>query len=111
MAYLGGWLVLPFAGLEVLLIWWAFRVVGVHDQDYETLDVSEHEFSWERRDCHVVHRLSGNPAWARFATTGGGSRSGLVLGYGSRRVRVGTQLGEEERRILAQQMATVFRRR
>lgn len=111
MAWLGGWLVLPFAGLEVGLLWWAFRIIGEHDHDYETLDVSEHLFCWERRDCHTVRRLAGNPAWARFAVADGGTMPGLVLGYGNQRVWVGTQLGEEERLLLAQQMATVFHRR
>ena len=54
---------------------------------------------------------TGNPAWARFAVADGGTMPGLVLGYGNQRVWVGTQLGEEERLLLAQQMATVFHRR
>ena len=36
-AAIGAWMVLPFAGAEVLLVWLAFHVIGGHDGDYEVL--------------------------------------------------------------------------
>ena len=38
-AMLGAWLVLPFAGLEMLLLSWAFYHVGCHAGDYERIRV------------------------------------------------------------------------
>lgn len=109
VAWVGAWPVLPFAGLEMLFVWWAFRLVGKHDDDYEMLDVSSHEFCWERRERRRIDRLTGNPAWATLTWHQSGSVQGVYLRYGGRSVMVGTQLCEPERRQLARQLATVFR--
>lgn len=108
VAWFGAWLVLPFAGLEVLFVWLAFRLLGKHDDDYEVLDISRHEFCWERRERRRIDRLTGNPAWARLVRYRSGSAQGLALRYGGRSVLVGTQLCEQERRQLAQKLANVF---
>ncbi len=109
VAWVGAWLVLPFAGLELVFLWWAFRLVGKHDDDYEVLDVSRHEFCWERRERRRIDRLTGNPAWATLMWYQAGSAQGVCLRYGGRSVMVGTQLCEQERLQLAKQLANVFR--
>jgi uncharacterized membrane protein len=39
----GAWPVMPFAGLEVMLVLLAFHVVRAHDADFERLEIGEHE--------------------------------------------------------------------
>jgi uncharacterized membrane protein len=107
---LGAWPVLPFAGLELSVLWWAFRLVGKHDEDYEILDVSRYEFCWERRECRRIERLAGNPEWAQLVWPAAGPARSMLLRYGGRSVAVGAQLCEQERLRLAQQMARVFQR-
>lgn len=108
VAGIGAWLVLPFAGLEWVFLWWAFRLVGAHDDDYEILRVSRHEFCWERRERRRIERLIGNPEWARLEWRAAGSPPRLLLRYCGRSVSVGAQLCDQERRRLAKQLVHVF---
>ncbi|MCA3017407.1 MAG: DUF2244 domain-containing protein [Rhodocyclaceae bacterium] len=41
---IGAWPILPFAGLEALLVIIAFAVVARHDQDFEQLEVVQDKF-------------------------------------------------------------------
>ena len=38
-AYLGAWLILPFAGLEMLVLYWAFWYMERHAADYERIAI------------------------------------------------------------------------
>src|SRR5690349_3640452 len=47
-ALAGAWPVLPFAGLDVLAIWWAFRVNFADARRAERVEVTEHELILSR---------------------------------------------------------------
>ena len=66
MLMLGAWMVLPFAGVEMVLLWVAFRVIGQHDADYEALMVAGGEFRWERRYGDCTEAMHGNLEWAQI---------------------------------------------
>ena len=72
-ATLGAWMVLPFAGAELLLVWLAFQVIESHDDDYESLRISDQEFCWEQSERGRVYTLRGNRAWMQVVgeTAGG----------------------------------------
>jgi uncharacterized membrane protein len=109
---IGAWPVLPFAGLEVLLVWFAFRVLGRHDADYEMLQVSGNVFFWELRFGNDLQRLSGNPNWAHVAQSDatGGAVKQLQLTYAGKCVNVGSMMNERQRRELAEIVGRSFRR-
>ena len=48
-ALIGAWPVVPFAGVEILLVAIAFHMVGAHDNDIEKLTVRGDRFEWQRR--------------------------------------------------------------
>ena len=54
---LGAWPVMPFAGLEVALLVFAFRVLGRHDADFERLEIGGHEVRVEAREAKSVTRF------------------------------------------------------
>src|SRR6267378_2000688 len=56
-AAIGAWPVMPFAGLEIALLALAFRVVQMHDGDFERLEIGEHEVRVEARDADHVTRF------------------------------------------------------
>lgn len=60
---LGAWPVVPFAGLEVLLVTWAFWAVSRHDDDFEQLVFSGDTFRWSSRHGRRVSEMQGNVAW------------------------------------------------
>jgi len=60
---IGAWPIVPFAGLEVLLIVVAFWVVSRHDDDFEQLEFSADTFYWSSRNGRRVSEMQGNVAW------------------------------------------------
>ena len=106
---IGAWLILPFAGLEVMLVWYAFRVIGRHDEDYETLSVSDSEFRWERRCGRETSLLQGSRHWAQLVDTKTDGRLQLQLSYAGNTVLIGQLMPNEQREILAKHLRQLFR--
>lgn len=99
--FLGAWPVMPFAGLELLFVWLAFRTVGAHDGDFERLEVGAGEIRFESRDATRDAKFVANRAWARVVMDQEGGRCSLRLAYAGRTVPLGRLLSDEGRRRLA----------
>ena len=97
---LGAWPVMPFAGIEVALVWFAFHVVRRHDADFERLEIDGGEVKLEVRDASRVSRFVANRAWARVVMSERGERCTLGLAYAGRTVPLGRLLSDEGRRRL-----------
>lgn len=100
----GAWPVMPFAGLEVAFLAFAFRVLGQHDADFERLEVGEHEVRLEARDASRHTRFVAHRPWARVEMAGRGTRCTLRLAYAGRTVPLGRMLSDEGRRQLAEKL-------
>jgi uncharacterized membrane protein len=98
---LGAWMVLPFAGAELSLVWLAFKVIGAHDNDYESLRISDQEFLWEHSDRGQLSTLRGNRAWVQVIGEPVGSSFELYLRYAGKRVAIARVLSGEQRRQLS----------
>lgn len=100
-AWLGAWLVLPFAGLEVGLLAWAFRELERHAQDYERISICGDRVLVERRDAEQVSREEFNRYWARLVTVSDprGAARVLLRSHG-RQVELGRALAPEARAIM-----------
>lgn len=102
----GAWLVLPFAGLEMLVLGAALYVVGRRCARWQLVSVCEDAVEIVAADAGVIrHRFSR--AWARVelvrpAIKGHPSR--LLIGSHGRAVEVGGCLNEEEKCDLARQL-------
>ena len=101
-AAIGAWPVMPFAGLEVALVALAFRVVRMHDGDFERLEIGEHEVRVEARDARQTTCFVANRPWARVVLRERGARCTLGLAYAGRTVPLGRMLSDEGRRQLAE---------
>ncbi len=108
--FIGAWPVLPFAGLELMLVATAFWVIGLHDADYESLEVADGMFFWERSDGKSVRQMRGNLAWAQFESRNVGNKTVNILKYAGLAVDVGTGLTEEGRIIFAEKIGNQIRR-
>jgi uncharacterized membrane protein len=95
---------MPFAGLEVALLLLAFRLVRLHDADFERLEVGEHEVRVESRDAESLTRFVAQRPWARVVVRERGARVTLGLDYAGRTVPLGRLLSDEGRRRLAEQL-------
>jgi len=100
-AAFGAWPVLPFAGLEVALVWLAFHAVQRHDGDFERLEVDAGEVRWMSRDARRESSLTAYRPWARVVVEERGRSCRLHLQYKGRAVPLGRLLSDEGRRRLA----------
>ena len=103
-AMFGAWPVMPFAGLEVLLVALAFRVLGTHDADFERLEVGDYEVTVEARDAARHTRFVAHRQWARLVLRERGGRCTLGLAYAGRTVPLGRMLSDDGRRQLAERL-------
>ena len=101
-AAFGAWPVMPFAGIEVLLVAFAFHVLRRHDADYERIVIGEHEVRVEARDARQTTCFVANRPWARVVLRERGARCTLGLAYAGRTVPLGRMLSDEGRRQLAE---------
>jgi uncharacterized membrane protein len=105
---LGAWMVLPFAGAELVLVWLVFRDLGSHDNDYESLRISEQEFLWEHSDRGQLSTLRGNRAWVQVISEPVGGSFELYLRYAGRRVAIARVLSCEQRRLLSLELVRLL---
>jgi uncharacterized membrane protein len=106
---IGAWPILPFAGLEVLLVVIAFAVVARHDGDFELLEVVQDRFRWESQSGNNSYILTGNVAWMRveWCKVGDDGRRCLRLSYAGQNVLMGACLTDRDRTNLAARLAKV----
>ena len=101
-AVLGAWLILPFAGLEMLVLYLAFRYVDRHAGDYERIAIDGDRVELEFCDGGVTRRHELNRRWAQLVMSGDGRR--LALRSHGREFEVGRYLNAEQRQKTARQL-------
>ena len=103
-AVVGAWPVMPFAGLEVALVFLAFHLVRLHDADFERLEIGPHEVLVESREAESLTRFVAHRPWARVIVEERGARCTLGLAYAGRTVQLGRLMSDEGRRKLAEEL-------
>lgn len=102
---IGAWPVAGFAGLDVLIIWWAFRANFADARQMEQISITEHELVLDRlrqdkpREQHRFVRR-----WVRVELEEDREREligRLLLISGATRMQIGAFLAPEERKTLA----------
>jgi uncharacterized membrane protein len=101
-AVLGAWLILPFAGLEMLVLYLALRHVERHAADYERIAIVRDRVEVESCEAGRARRHELNRCWARVVVSGDGGR--LALRSHGREIEVGRHLSGEERLKLAREL-------
>lgn len=109
----GFWPVLPFAGLEMLLLGWALHTSLVRRHHRETITVSESDVRVESRDAGHYVEVVFPRHWTRVTLRRPHSPlhpSCLTLESHGRRCEVGSFLTEQERRGLARRLTRLIGR-
>lgn len=105
-ALIGAWLVLPFAGLEVLAIAYAFYYVHCHSGDYESITIKDDTLCIEKHDYQHSSRIIFNRYWARvlLRKLPSGDQSLFLRSHGQE-VEFGRRfMNSEQRLLLAEQL-------
>lgn len=100
---LGAWPIMGFCGLDVLLIYWAFRANYRSARAYEEIDLCPSELTVTRVDARgAAERFAFNPYWVRVLLSEGvDGRTELRLASHGRHLIFGRFLSDDERRELA----------
>jgi uncharacterized membrane protein len=106
---LGAWPIMPFAGLEMLVLYLAFRYMDRHAGDFERITIQGDNIAVEVQEGRHVMRLELNRYWAQVVCEANGSR--LALRSHGREIEVGKHLCETERADVARELARELHRR
>ena len=94
-ACLGAWLILPFAGIEVLVLYLAWRWIERHAHDYELLTITGDRVEIEVADVGRLQRFEFNRWWTQVVSSQDGGS--LALRSHGRQVEFGRHLTNEQR--------------
>jgi uncharacterized membrane protein len=110
-AIAGAWPILPFAGLELGLLAYAFHYIGKFDGDFERLTIDGSLLRVETCERGVKTQMSFNRPWVRLVCVEEGNRCRLALQYQGQEFRLGKLMNDEQRsawgRELRKQIQTV----
>lgn len=102
-AWMGYWLTLPFAGLEIGVLAWAFESLSRRGDDYETLTIDDNEIVVDRLQSEQIEHLQLNRQWATLVKSGNGACGHVRIALRShgREMELGVFLTDEKRLELA----------
>ncbi len=103
-AWIGAWMVLPFAGLEMLALAAAFYANGRHAADYERIALEGGCLVVEVRDADRLARHEFNPAWVRLDELRSGHKYRVTLRARGNELEIGRHLDAERRASLVLQL-------
>jgi uncharacterized membrane protein len=103
-AWHGLWMVLPFAGVEMIALAAAFYVNGRHASDYERFALAAHTLEVEVSDAGRVSRHRFNPEWVRVVLGRSPRHVRVALAAQGRELEVGRHLSDAGRALLGREL-------
>jgi uncharacterized membrane protein len=103
----GAWPIMPFAGLEMAVLYFAFRYMDRHAADYEQITIQGGSVAIEVHEGARVRRLELSRGWAKIVCEADGSR--LALRSHGREIEIGRHLCEERRLEMARELRRELR--
>ncbi|MEO8156263.1 MAG: DUF2244 domain-containing protein [Betaproteobacteria bacterium] len=102
----GAWLVFPFAGLDILVVYLAFRYVEQRAGDYECISFHDDKIVIESRCKAKTDSFEFNRHWVQvtFVESRGAERSRLLLRSHGKEVEFGAHLTGEQRDAVARRL-------
>jgi uncharacterized membrane protein len=99
----GAWPIVGFLGLDVLLLWFAFRASFRAARAYEDYRLTYFELEFARVSARGARReWRFNPVWVRLERgESGPTAHGLALRSGGRRIEIAAFLGPNEKAAFA----------
>jgi len=103
---LGAWLVLPFAGLEMAVLYLAFRYMDRHSEDFERITIKGDRMLLEIREGSETRSFEFHRYWAQvmLERDSFGALSRLAFRSHGREVEFGRSLTCEERATAAREI-------
>ena len=103
--FLGAWLVLPFVGLEIVALAYAFYYVNRHETDYESISIEGDSLVVEQCIDENVTQQVINPYWVKVAQHElPNGELHLYLQTHGKEFEIGRYLTRKQRELLAKQL-------
>jgi len=99
---LGAWPIMPFAGLEMAVLYCAFRYMDRHAADFERITIRGGSVDIEVREGPRLKRMELSRYWSNIVCAADGSR--IALRSHGREIEVGRHLCEEQRLEMAREL-------
>lgn len=95
----GAWYVVPFAVVEILVLFGALLLLERHAGDFEAISIAGDRVLMERRESGRTSRHEFHRSWAQLVVrrVGPGERVDLAMRSHGREVRFGSFLTDEQR--------------
>ena len=103
----GAWPILPFAGVEMVVLYAAFHYVDRHAADYERVTIRGNTVSIEVHEGNRIVRHEMNRYWASIVCAPDGSR--LALRSHGAEIEVGRHLCDTRRLDMARELGRELR--
>jgi uncharacterized membrane protein len=105
----GAWPVLPYAGLELMVLWLGFRWIAGHDGDYEKITVCGSELRHEVQVRRQVRRRRWNRQWSTLLCRTRGCRVELRVRSHGEESEIGRMMLDDDRGRLADALGGLMR--
>lgn len=108
----GAWLVLPFAGLELLAFAYAFYYISLHVNDVQVITVIDDKVIIETKGYQKQERAEFNRYWAQVhLRKQKNGLSGLFIGSHGKEVEFGRGfINEEQREFIAKELKLILKK-
>lgn len=108
----GAWLVLPFAGLELLAFAYAFYYISLHVNDVQVITVIDDKVIIETKGYQKQERAEFNRYWAQVhLRKQKNGLSGLFIGSHGKEVEFGRGfINEEQRAFIAKELKLILKK-
>lgn len=103
--FIGAWPILPFVGLEIAALAYAFYYVNKHEADYESISIEGDSLLIERCVGDSVSQHEINPYWVKVTQHElPNGELHLYLQSHGKEIEVGRYLTRKQRELLAKQL-------
>ena len=103
----GAWPIMPFAGIEMVVLYFAFRYIDHHAGDYERITIRGDSVAVEVCEGSRVTRQELRRCWAQVVCEGEGAR--LALRSHGRELEVGRHVRDGQRAEMARDLKRELR--
>ena len=109
-ALIGAWPVIPFAGAELGVLWWALRRIEMHAGDFERITLEPALLTVESRLGSQLEHHEFQPYWTRLECLALPQRRDhrLLICSQGKEIEVGSLLTEEQKMTLATDLKQVL---
>lgn len=104
-AVIGAWLILPFVGLEIVALGYAFYYINNHENDYESITIDGDSLVVQRSIAQQISQQVVNPYWVKVVRHElANGELHLYLQSHGKDIEVGRYLTRKQRELLAKQL-------